>query len=87
MSRLGHNMRGNGVSYGFPDISAIGEELEAAAGAKDAGRVGEQLAVLEAWIADVADAEMTGEAAHRPESGTHVRATGSDGESSGGGED
>jgi HPt (histidine-containing phosphotransfer) domain-containing protein len=47
--RLGHNMRGNGVSYGFPEISSIGEHLEAAAGAKDPQRVREAIALLEAW--------------------------------------
>jgi hypothetical protein len=47
---LGHNMRGNGPSYGFPEIGVIGERLEAAAAIRDVRRIGEQVAVLEAWI-------------------------------------
>ncbi len=35
----GHRMRGNGASYGLPQVSVIGEGLEAAADAKDAERV------------------------------------------------
>jgi HPt (histidine-containing phosphotransfer) domain-containing protein len=31
VGRVGHNLRGNGVSFGFPELSAIGEALEAAA--------------------------------------------------------
>jgi HPt (histidine-containing phosphotransfer) domain-containing protein len=31
IARAGHNLRGNGVSFGFPELSAIGEALEEAA--------------------------------------------------------
>ncbi|MBI5493972.1 MAG: hypothetical protein HY904_03035 [Deltaproteobacteria bacterium] len=31
VQRLGHNMKGCGVSYGFPSISEIGRDLSAAA--------------------------------------------------------
>ncbi len=39
---LAHNMRGTGTSFGFPELSAVGDELEAAARAKslDACRAG-----------------------------------------------
>jgi HPt (histidine-containing phosphotransfer) domain-containing protein len=50
IGRVGHNMRGNGTSYGHPDISAIGERLETAGDLKDLGRVAGQLALLAAWI-------------------------------------
>jgi len=56
VARLGHNMRGNGRSYGFPEISLIGERLEAAAGAGDELRMREELASLEAWVAERQDA-------------------------------
>ncbi len=87
VARLGHNMRGSGVSYGFPNVSLIGEELEAAADARDARRVDEQLALLEAWVAGVADMEIAHDAAPRTESGTHVRAVRAPGEGGGGGGD
>jgi HPt (histidine-containing phosphotransfer) domain-containing protein len=51
VARLGHNMRGNGQSYGFPDIATIGERMEAAAGTHDVGGVREQLAALQDWVA------------------------------------
>jgi len=57
IARLGHNMRGNGRSYGFPDIATIGERLEAAALARDTGCVREQVAALEDWVARSAQAE------------------------------
>ena len=36
---LGHNMKGTGTSFGFPQISAIGDELERAAKQRDADSV------------------------------------------------
>jgi HPt (histidine-containing phosphotransfer) domain-containing protein len=53
IGRLGHNMAGNGISYGLPEISTIGERLEADAEARDAKAVREQLASLEASLARV----------------------------------
>ena len=51
IGRLGHNMAGNGLSYGFPEMSAIGERLEAGALARNEMAVREQLASLEATLA------------------------------------
>jgi HPt (histidine-containing phosphotransfer) domain-containing protein len=51
VARLGHNMRGNGASYGFPDISAIGERLETAAHVDDEPQMREALEALELWVA------------------------------------
>jgi HPt (histidine-containing phosphotransfer) domain-containing protein len=51
IARLGHNMRGNGHSYGFPEIAAIGERMEAEARARNAAGVREQLTALEDWVA------------------------------------
>jgi HPt (histidine-containing phosphotransfer) domain-containing protein len=56
IGRLGHNMSGNGVSYGFPEISAIGECLEAEAIAGNSMALREHLASLDACLARV-DAE------------------------------
>jgi HPt (histidine-containing phosphotransfer) domain-containing protein len=51
IARIGHNMRGNGRSYGFPDIGLLGERLEEAGDAKDEHAIREQLVALEAWLA------------------------------------
>jgi HPt (histidine-containing phosphotransfer) domain-containing protein len=51
IARLGHNMRGNGLSYGFPDIAAIGEAMETAANTGNPKGVLEHLAALEVWLA------------------------------------
>jgi CheY-like chemotaxis protein len=53
IATLGHNMRGNGVSYGFPEVSAIGWRLESAALRRDARPVEEELGRLEACIARI----------------------------------
>jgi signal transduction histidine kinase/HPt (histidine-containing phosphotransfer) domain-containing protein len=53
IATLGHNMRGNGVSYGFPEVSAIGQRIETAAVARNARRVSEQLARLEECLARI----------------------------------
>jgi HPt (histidine-containing phosphotransfer) domain-containing protein len=52
---IGHNLRGNGASYGFPKLSAIGEAIEQGASAKDreailreAERLAEALEQIEA---------------------------------------
>jgi HPt (histidine-containing phosphotransfer) domain-containing protein len=50
IDRLGHNLRGNGLSFGFPEMSAIGERLEVAAVAKNAIAVLEELALLETCL-------------------------------------
>jgi HPt (histidine-containing phosphotransfer) domain-containing protein len=51
--RIGHNLRGNGLSFGFPEIGPIGERLEAAAEASDRERVLAELEALEAWLARI----------------------------------
>jgi HPt (histidine-containing phosphotransfer) domain-containing protein len=53
IGRLGHNMAGNGVSYGFPEMSAIGERLEAEAHVGNATAIREELASLEAALARI----------------------------------
>lgn len=31
MGHIGHRMRGNGISFGFPELSVLGEKIEMAA--------------------------------------------------------
>ncbi len=53
MARIGHNLRGNGVSYGFPEIAALGEAMEQAVTARQARGIEAQVALLEEWLARV----------------------------------
>ncbi len=53
LARLGHNMRGNGVSYGLPRISTIGGLLEDAANTDDVDAVRRHIDALEAYVASV----------------------------------
>jgi HPt (histidine-containing phosphotransfer) domain-containing protein len=53
--RIGHNLRGNGPSYGFPQVGEIGRALEEAAEAGDGAAASAKIAMLEAWLASVRD--------------------------------
>jgi CheY-like chemotaxis protein len=46
IARIGHNLRGNGVSFGLPELSAIGERIEAAARDRSRSRLEEPIALL-----------------------------------------
>jgi CheY-like chemotaxis protein len=48
---LGHRIAGTGGAYGFPQISAIGELLEAAAQQRDSAAVRARIAELEEYLA------------------------------------
>jgi PAS domain S-box-containing protein len=44
--RMGHDLKGTGKGYGFPEISGVGAELEAASGVADRERISLQLESL-----------------------------------------
>ena len=50
---LAHDLKGNGESYGFPDLSTRGSELEAAAIKADPEAVASQIAQLAHYLARV----------------------------------
>jgi len=50
IDRLGHRLKGSGGSFGFPELSTIGEMLEVAARAGDAGSCAEALGALGATL-------------------------------------
>ncbi|MGH1344961.1 MAG: Hpt domain-containing response regulator [Nannocystales bacterium] len=50
IGRLGHRLKGSGGSFGFPELSTIGELLETAARAGDAGGCAEALEALGATL-------------------------------------
>jgi HPt (histidine-containing phosphotransfer) domain-containing protein len=75
VSRIGHNLRGNGKSYGFPEVGAMGEALEIAARAKSAASVQQQLESLEAWLTTNRDSTLIeGPPGSLPASRMRVRA-------------
>jgi signal transduction histidine kinase/HPt (histidine-containing phosphotransfer) domain-containing protein len=78
IATIAHNMRGNGVSYGFPEISQIGFRLEEAARAKNVPSVEEEIAHLQACIVRIrAEAGLSASPEPRPSSSMRVRAVGS----------
>jgi histidine phosphotransfer protein HptB len=50
---LGHRMKGDGGGYGFQEISDIGGVLEEAAVRKDRTVIGQQVAALNEYLAQV----------------------------------
>jgi len=74
IATVAHNMRGNGASYGFPEVSEIGLELEDAARARDEESVEEATAHLEQCVARIREhAGLPASPSSRPASGTHAR--------------
>ncbi len=77
IARLGHNMRGNGVSYGFPEVSAIGKRIERAGLRREARVIADQVAKLEAWVARIrTPTAEPPSVTQRPKSARRVRALG-----------
>jgi len=76
VARIGHNLRGNGVSFGFPELRAIGERIEAAARLRSDRDVREPIARLGDYLDGVLGRVRAAGATHRrPASGTRARAT------------
>ncbi len=48
---VGHNLKGNGVSFGYPELSHLGQRLENAAKTANHQMASECLEQLEAWLA------------------------------------
>lgn len=56
VKRTAHRIRGTGTTYGFADLTRLGEALEAAAETGDADRTRARLDDLERWLAERAGA-------------------------------
>jgi PAS domain S-box-containing protein len=52
---LGHNFKGNGTPYGFPELSKLGAELEAAAKRADSTAIARHVADLDNYLTSVAN--------------------------------
>lgn len=49
--RLGHQMKGNGAPYGFPDLTLLGRAIEQASASGSAIELASQIQLLEAYLA------------------------------------
>jgi HPt (histidine-containing phosphotransfer) domain-containing protein len=57
---IAHRIKGNGTTFGYPELSAIGEALENAAMAVDAADVDVHLDRFAEWVATHASANTAG---------------------------
>ncbi len=75
IATVGHNLRGNAASYGFPQMSVLGASLEAAANGRNLRRVDEVLEELEACVQRIqVDMSESGDVVRQPASRTRLRA-------------
>ena len=50
IEKVGHQLKGNGVTFGHPELSLIGEKLEDAASQKDILQLEQVLKEFSAWV-------------------------------------
>ncbi|MBX7059410.1 MAG: Hpt domain-containing protein [Leptospirales bacterium] len=50
VQRLGHNLKGSGGGYGFPEITSFGQKIEAAAKARDQAALKQHAAALGQYL-------------------------------------
>jgi HPt (histidine-containing phosphotransfer) domain-containing protein len=50
IEKIAHQLKGNGCTFGYPELSNIGKRLEIAARAKDAKIVEASLVELSKWV-------------------------------------
>lgn len=75
IATIGHNLRGNAASYGFPELSALGEDLELAAESRDMRRVDEVFDRLERCVRKIRiEPEQDQRPAGQRSSETRIRA-------------
>ena len=53
IERVGHKLKGNGVTFGYPELSKLGEDLENSAQASDMSRLMSSIRVLEGWVKEM----------------------------------
>jgi HPt (histidine-containing phosphotransfer) domain-containing protein len=50
IEKVGHQLKGNGVTFGFPELSSIGTELEVAAQSGDKSDISQVVGKLSDWV-------------------------------------
>jgi two-component system cell cycle response regulator DivK len=76
IAEIGHKLHGNGASYGFPHLSALGRDLEAAARAERHEAIADCLEQLTDAVVELRLQVPDGDGAARPRSGTRIRIEG-----------
>jgi HPt (histidine-containing phosphotransfer) domain-containing protein len=51
--RLGHDLKGAGEGFGFPDLTAVGAQLERSARSRDGGAINEQIDKMDRYLTSV----------------------------------
>lgn len=50
IEKIGHQLKGNGVTFGFPELSEIGGELETAARSRDESEISQVMGKFSEWV-------------------------------------
>lgn len=50
IERIGHRLKGNGVTFGYPELSKLGEEMENSARSSDVSTMRSTVNELEDWV-------------------------------------
>lgn len=50
LEKIGHQIKGNGISFGFPELSELGEKMEMAAQDKNREKLNILLLQMETWL-------------------------------------
>lgn len=50
LEKVGHQLKGNGVTFGFSDLSEIGSHMEQAASRKDVDDIEQALQEFSSWV-------------------------------------
>jgi len=50
LEKIGHQLKGNGLTFGFPELSEIGREIEKNAKRDDLQSLKKALEVFSAWV-------------------------------------
>lgn len=50
IERIGHRLKGNGVTFGYPELSKLGEDMEMSARNADLSTLRSSIESLEGWV-------------------------------------
>lgn len=50
IENIGHKMKGNGVTFGYPEISELGAHMEVAAKQKNILQISKKISELRSWL-------------------------------------
>ena len=53
LEKVGHRLKGNGGTFGYPLITKIGDKIEKASAKEDVSHVQEALSELASWIKNI----------------------------------